>query len=214
MTKTQLMIASDAAMKEDMAQDMVQIENEYIGDDFTASLKMLNPSTLNGGLTGIFVGSYLQSVTTRLGLGFETIWQRTGLSQPPDTAVSLCARYKADDWIATTQLQSQGALSATYWRRIAENVQAGTELALAMVPPQMSPLGPVGPSKEGKATVGVKYDFKMSSFRTQIDSKGKISLMVEKRFGPALMMTFATEVDHFSVSLFRTIGDSLMLTCC
>jgi mitochondrial import receptor subunit TOM40 len=202
LTKTQLMLASDAAMQEDMAQDMVQIENEYVGDDFTASIKMVNPSALNGGLTGIFMGSYLQSVTSRLGLGFETIWQRTGSNQPPDTGVSVCARYKADDWIATTQLQSHGALTATYWRRLTENCQAGVDMQLAMLPAQMSPMGPVGPRKEGQTTAGIKYDFKSSSLRSQVDSKGKISVLVEKRIGQALMMTFATELDHSSVRLF------------
>jgi mitochondrial import receptor subunit TOM40 len=102
-------------------------------------------------------------------------------------------------------------LSATYWRRIAENVQAGADLTLAMVPPSM--VGPGGPTKEGRTTVGVKYDFKASSLRTQIDSKGKISLLVEKRVGQVMMMTFATEVDHFSVSLSLAIVGGAMLTC-
>lgn len=177
---------------------MTQIENEYTGDDFTASLKMLNPSCLNGGLTGIYVGSYLQSVTSKLGLGFETVWQRGVLTQPPETAISLCGRYKAEDWAASAQLQTQGALSATYWRRISEKVQAGVDMTLALVPSQGGPLGG-GISKEGTTAVGVKYDFRMSTFRAQFDSKGKIGLLVEKRVAPPVMMTFAAEVDHLAV---------------
>lgn len=178
---------------------MTQIENEYTGDDFTASLKMLNPSCLNGGLTGIYVGSYLQSVTSKLGLGFETVWQRGVLTQPPETAISVCGRYKTDDWAASAQLQTQGALSATYWRRISEKVQAGVDMTLALVPSQGGPLGG-GISKEGTTAVGVKYDFRMSTFRAQFDSKGKIGLLVEKRVAPPVMMTFAAEVDHIAVS--------------
>ncbi|KEZ39657.1 Mitochondrial import receptor subunit tom-40 [Scedosporium apiospermum] len=200
-SKTQLQLSNDGS-------NMAQIENEYTGDDFTASLKMLNPSYLNGGLTGIFVGSYLQSVTSKLGLGFETVWQRGVLTQPPETAVSLCARYKSDDWVATAQLQTQGALSATYWRRISEKVQAGVDMSLALVPSQAGPLGG-GISKEGTTTVGVKYDFRMSTFRAQFDSKGKIGLLVEKRVAPPVMMTFAAEVDHFAQQAKVGVGVSV-----
>ncbi|CAI4210384.1 unnamed protein product [Parascedosporium putredinis] len=153
-SKTQLQLSNDG-------NNMAQIENEYTGDDFTASLKI-----------------YIQSVTSKLGLGFETVWQRGVLTQPPETALSLCARYKSDDWVATAQLQTQGALSTTYWRRISDRVQAGVDMSLALVPSQGGPLGG-GISKEGTTTVGVKYDFRMSTFRAQFDSKGKIGLLVD-----------------------------------
>ena len=51
------------------AQDMASIEQEYTGSDFTSSIKMLNPSCLEGGLTGIYMLSHLQSITKRLALG-------------------------------------------------------------------------------------------------------------------------------------------------
>lgn len=196
-SKSQLQISNDGS-------GMTQIENEYTGDDFTASLKMLNPSYLNGGLTGIYVGSYLQAVTSKLGLGFETVWQRGVLTQPPETAVSVCGRYSGDDWVAAAQLQTQGALNATYWRRISDKVQAGVDMTLALVPSQGGPMGG-GISKEGTTAVGVKYDFRMSSFRAQVDSKGKIGLLVEKRVAPPVMMTFAAEVDHSTVSAIRVL---------
>src|SRR5690349_15409742 len=99
---------------------MLQLENEYTGDDFTASVKAMNPSALDGGLTGIFIGSYLQSLTPKLALGLETVWQRAGMTQGPETATSYSLRYKSDDWIATAQLQAQGTINTTYWRRISE----------------------------------------------------------------------------------------------
>ncbi|SPO00608.1 probable mitochondrial import receptor MOM38 [Cephalotrichum gorgonifer] len=201
-SKSQLQISNDGS-------GMTQIENEYTGDDFTASLKMLNPSYLNGGLTGIYVGSYLQSVTSKLGLGFETVWQRGVLTQPPETAISVCGRYKSDDWVASAQLQTQGAINATYWRRISDKVQAGVDMTLALVPSQGGgPLGG-GITKEGTTAVGVKYDFRMSTFRAQVDSKGKIGLLVEKRVAPPVMMTFAAEVDHFSQQAKVGLGVSV-----
>lgn len=179
-------------------QEMLQFENEYTGDDFTASLKMLNPSCLDGGVTGIFIGSYLQSVTPKLALGLETVWQRQAMTQGPETATSYCARYKSNDWVATAQLQAQGALNTSYWRRLSEKVQAGVDLSLSLVPGAAGVMG--GFQKEGVTTIGAKYDFRMSTFRAQVDSKGKLSCLLEKRIAAPVMMTLAADVDHFSVS--------------
>lgn len=179
---------------------MAQFEHEYTGDDFSASLKMLNPSYLEGGLTGIFIGSYLQSVTPKLSLGLETLWQRPALTQGPECAVSYSARYKSNDWIATAQLQAaMGTLNTSFWRRLSDKVQAGVDLSLGLVP---SPGGLMGGGlqKEGVTTIGAKYDFRMSTFRAQVDSKGKLSCVLEKRVAPPVMMTFAADIDHFTVS--------------
>jgi len=46
-------------------------------------------------------------------------------------------------------------------------------------------------------TVGAKYDFRMSTFRAQVDSTGKLSCLLEKRVAPPVQLTFAAEVDHF-----------------
>ncbi|KAL1860566.1 hypothetical protein VTK73DRAFT_7282 [Phialemonium thermophilum] len=188
-TKTQFQIAPAGA-----GQDMAQFEHEYTGRDFTASLKAINPSYLEGGLTGIFIGSYLQSVTPKLALGLETVWQRGGLTQPPDTGVSYMARYKSNDWIATAQLQAQGALNATYWRRLSEKVQAGVDMTLSLAP--SGGLMGGGLQKEGITTFGVKYDFRMSTFRAQLDSKGKLACLLEKRVAAPVTMTFGADVDH------------------
>ncbi len=177
-------------------QDMTQFEHEYTGADFTASLKALNASYLEGGLTGIFIGHYLQAVTPKLALGLEAVWQRGGLTQGPDVNVSYVARYKAQDWVASAQLQPEGALNTSFWRRLSERVQAGVDLTLS-VPQGGAMMGPA--QKEGITTFGAKYDFRMSSFRSQIDTKGKLSCLLEKRVAGPVTMTFATEVDYFAV---------------
>ncbi|PBP23902.1 hypothetical protein BUE80_DR005217 [Diplocarpon rosae] len=123
-TKTSIQIAPGPN------QAMAQFDNEYTGADFTASLKTLNPSFIDGGLTGIFIGSYLQSVTPNLALGLETIWQRAALNQGPETAMSYCAKYKGSDWIASAQLAAGGALSTSYWRKLTDKVEAGVDLNL------------------------------------------------------------------------------------
>ncbi|KAI0898022.1 eukaryotic porin-domain-containing protein [Annulohypoxylon nitens] len=193
------------------AQDMASIEHEYTGSDFTSSIKMLNPSYLEGGLTGIYMLSHLQSVTRKLALGIEAVWQRAALSQPPDCFLSYCAKYKSDDWIATAQLHAQGALNTTYWRRISDKVQAGVDMTLQVVPGPGGLMG--GPlQKEGVTSVGVKYDFRMSTLRAQVDSKGKLGCILEKRLAPFVMMSFCADVDHYTrnakVGLGITIENS------
>jgi len=179
---------------------MAQFEHEYTGRDFTAHLKAYNPSFLEGGLTGIFIGSYLQSVTPKLALGLETVWQRGGLTQGPDVGVSYVGRYKSNDWIATAALQSQGALNTSYWRRISDKVQAGVDMTLSLSPGGAGGMMGGGLQKDGVTTFGAKYDFTLSTFRAQVDSKGKLSCLLEKRVGGPVMATFGAEVDHFTVS--------------
>lgn len=177
---------------------MAQFDNEYTGNDFTASLKTLNPSIIDGGLTGIFIGSYLQAITPSLALGLEAIWQRTALNQGPDTALSYCAKYKGSDWVASAQLAAGGAINTSYWRRLTDKVEAGVDLNLQFA--GLSGAGMMGGGgKEGVTTIGAKYDFRMSTFRAQVDSTGKLSCLLEKRVAPMVQLTFASEMDHVNV---------------
>ncbi|KAK3328419.1 eukaryotic porin/Tom40 [Cercophora scortea] len=204
-TKSQLQIAPGGG-----GQDMMQLEHEYVGSDFTASLKALNPSILDGGLTGIFIGHYLQSVTPKLALGLEAVWQRAGLTQGPDTAVSYVGRYKSQDWVASVQLQAQGALNTSYWRRLSDKIQAGVDMTLTVAPGAQGMMGPL--QKEGVTTFGAKYDFRMATFRAQVDSKGKLSCLLEKRVAAPITMTFAADVDHFTQQAKIGVGISIEAT--
>ncbi|KAK3374050.1 eukaryotic porin/Tom40 [Lasiosphaeria ovina] len=190
-TKTQMQVGTG------QGQDITQLEHEFTGADFSASVKAINPSFLDGGLTGIVIGHYLQSVTPKLALGLETVWQRAGLTQPPETAISYVARYKSDDWVASAQLQAQGALNGSYWRRLSEKVQAGVDMTLSVAPGGGGLMGGAL-QKEGITTFGAKYDFRMSTFRAQIDSRGKLSCLLEKRVAAPVTMTIAADVDHFT----------------
>ncbi|PHH79044.1 hypothetical protein CDD82_2693 [Ophiocordyceps australis] len=191
------------------SQDMAQFEHEYTGDDFSASVKMLNPSFLEGGWTGIFIGSYLQSITPKLALGLETLWQRPSLTQGPECAVSYCARYKGNDWIATAQLQAaMGTFSTSYWRKLSDKAQAGVELNLGLIPSQAGLMGG-GLQKEGVTTFGAKYDFRASTFRAQVDSKGKLSCLLEKRVAPPVLMTIVADVDQFTQQARLGLGVSI-----
>ncbi|PWY83049.1 hypothetical protein BO70DRAFT_361991 [Aspergillus heteromorphus CBS 117.55] len=188
-TKTNTQIMPGAS------QGLMQIDNDYTGDDFSASLKAFNPSFLEGGLTGIFVGSYLQSVTPSLALGFEAIWQRQSMGSRPESALSYGARYKADDWIASAQLQAQGVFTASYWKKLSERVEAGVDMNLQFAP-NAAAVMMGGPSKDGTTAIGAKYDFRASTFRAQVDSTGKVSCLLEKRIAMPIALTFAGEIDQ------------------
>lgn len=197
-TKTNAQIMSGGA------QGILQIDNDYTGSDFSASIKAFNPYPFDGGLTGIYVGSYLQSVTPSLALGFEAIWQRQALNTRPESTLSYCAKYRGADWIASAQLQAQGAIAASYWRKLSERVEAGVDMNLQFAPtPAAMMMG--GPSREGTATIGAKYDFRASTFRAQVDSAGKVSCLLEKRIAMPISLTFAGEIDQVKVREFTLI---------
>lgn len=192
-TKTSIQLASMGSM--------FQMEHDYTGADFSASLKAINPSILDGGITGAIMGSYLQAVTPKLSLGLEAVWNRMASTHAPEMALSYAARYKAEDWIASGQLlAAQGAVEASYWRRLSDKVEAGINLNLSFA--GIGPNGPMGmgePTKEGHVIIGAKYDFRQSSFRAQIDNKGKVGCLLEKRVAPPIQVTFAGEIDHKAV---------------
>ena len=181
----------------------VTLEQDYTGDDFTAQLKSINPSILENGLTGMFIGSYLQSITPRLALGLEGILQRPGGGMGPEAALSYAARYKGDDWIASAQLLTQGGLQGSYWRRLSDKVESGIDVNLQFAGLSGSNAMLGGARKEGVATLGAKYEFSRSIFRAQVDSQGKVGCLLEKMVAPPVRVTFAGEMDHAKVCIRR-----------
>ncbi|KAI5803153.1 eukaryotic porin/Tom40 [Geopyxis carbonaria] len=179
-------------------QSVFTTDVDYTGSDFSASVKAFNPSVLNGALTGIFIGSYLQAITPSLSLGVESVWQRPDASHGPETALSYVARYATPEFIASAQFQGQGALQATYWRKIADRIEAGVECNMSFAGGMRSGGGMMGGGmkREGMTTIGAKYDFRNSTFRAQLDSQGKLSCLLEKRVAPAVTLTFAGDMDH------------------
>lgn len=189
-TKTSVQLTSQG--------NMMSIENDYTGADFMASLKAVNPSILDGGLTGMMMASYLQSVTPRLSLGLDAFWSRPAMAYPPELNVSYAARYKALDWMACGQIIPGRGIEASYWRRLSEKVETGISCNLAFA--GIGPGGPMaGISKEGTVTIGAKYDFRASSFRAQIDNQGKVGCLLEKVVAPPIRVTFSGEIDHKQV---------------
>ena len=179
---------------------MVQLEHDYQGQDFSINAKAVNPWPTD--LTGIFVGSYLQSLTKNIALGIEALYQRPS----PDISeftTSYLAKYTSTDknWIATAQVQTAGILQATYWHKMSEKVEVAADLQLIAAPAR----------RDAIATLGAKYDLRLATFRAQVDSTGKVSALLEQRFTPAFAFLVSGEIDHFKVRFPRSLI-SLLLT--
>lgn len=182
---------------------MFETEGSWVGKDFSTTVKCLNPGLLDGGVTGIFVGQHLQSVTPRLALGMEAVWQRQALSVGPESALSYFGKYKGDDWIASAQLQAQGEFSTSYWRKLTDKVQGGVNFSLQFAGLGEGDLLSSRVRKEAITTAGVKYEFRMSSFRAQVDSNGKLCALLERRIAAPVNLSIATEVDHAKVCFYE-----------
>ncbi|GMM33469.1 Tom40 protein [Saccharomycopsis crataegensis] len=194
-------VISKATLQIAQDQTMVQLEQDIQGVDYSLNLKTLNPSYLDGDFSGVVVGSLLQSVSKKLAIGLEAVYSKQA-QYAPDAAVSYVARYNAKDWIASAQLQAQGALIASFWRKVSANLEAGIETQIqAGLKPITDPmLGQVigaEPVVNGVTTIGAKYEFRQSVVRGQIDSEGKVSAFVEKRVLPTISILFSGEIDHF-----------------
>ncbi|KAF5315857.1 hypothetical protein D9611_004702 [Ephemerocybe angulata] len=175
-----------AQFSQQAGHNMIQLEQEYQGADYTLNAKAINPSPVD--FTGIYVGSYLQSFTKNLAVGFESFYQRPS-PEDSELATSYLAKYTSNDknWIATAQVQPSGIATATYWQKLSERVEVAADLQVIATPAR----------RDAIATLGAKYDLRTASFKTQIDSTGKVSALLEQRFTPTFSFLVAGEIDHF-----------------
>ncbi len=159
--------------------------------DYSLNGKALNPWPTD--LTGIYIGSYLQSVTKNLALGVECLYQRPA-PEISELATSYIAKLSGTDknWIATANFQPAGILQATYWQKLSEKVDVAADLQVIAAPAR----------RDAIATLGVKYDLRLATFRAQVDSGGKVSALLEQRFTPTFTFMLSGEIDHWKVGIF------------
>ena len=178
---------------------MVQMELDYLGNDFSLNLKSLNPNFIGSEFQGVLVGSILQSITSKLSLGLETVYSSMQPGMPGDAAISFYSRYDAKDWIASAQLQGSGALIGSFWRKVSDKVEAGLETSIqAGVQPVLNEMmQPVYQTViDATTTIGAKYEFRQSIYRGQIDSNGKIGCFLEHRVLPTAGLLVSAELDQ------------------
>ncbi|KAI8324272.1 hypothetical protein GQ54DRAFT_316266 [Martensiomyces pterosporus] len=168
------------------SQSMLQLESEYTGSDYTANIKAINPSPVDG--TGIYLANYLQSITHKLSVGAELLYQ-CPMPKVQETGISFALRYQPSaDRVWVAQTQGTNMLSTSYWRRITEKCEAGAELQMVNVPSQGR--------REASCSVGVKYEFAASTVRAMADNFGKVSMLLEEKIAPGFSFLLSGELDH------------------
>ncbi|KAJ1936139.1 translocase of outer mitochondrial membrane, partial [Kickxella alabastrina] len=181
-----LQLKSQAQLMASDSQSMLQLESEYTGSDYTANVKAVNPSLTDG--NGIYLFNYLQSVTPKLSLGAEMLYQ-CPMPKVQETSISFGVRYQPTaDRVWVAQTQGTNILTTSFWRKISEKCDAGAELQMINIPSQ--------DRREASCSVGVKYEFAASTFRAMADNLGKVSMLLEEKIAPGFSFLLSGELDH------------------
>lgn len=138
----------------------------------------VNPSLADG--SGIYAGSILQSITSALSLGVQSTYQSGfGGSYLSSSYMARLASKEKDLWNASaTYTPTQGVFEGTYWHRLSPVVEAGATLQAINQPGQQMAI----------ATLGAKYNLSLASFRTHLDSTGKVAAYLEQRINPLITL--------------------------
>ena len=166
---------------------MQQMDAEYRGKDFTASLTCVNPDPFKS--SGIFVAHYLQNMTPRLCLGGELLFH-CGAGQEA-AVVSLAGQYKTEKWTACATV-AQAGWHASYYHKGNENVDVGVQYEFN--------------TQQQQSSVSLGYQFNVPKanlvFRGTMDTNWVVGAVLEKRFHP-LPFSFS-----LSGTINHTKGDS------
>ncbi|KAJ3212658.1 translocase of outer mitochondrial membrane [Dinochytrium kinnereticum] len=175
-------------------------------------------STPPPSLTGNYSIQFLQSVTQSLAIGGEYLLQRptpdiseggysvaVRYAPPPSTLPApstippgagspfMTPNPKDPTQIFAATLSSTGLFHGSYWRRLNQRLEVGTELQLLTTPASKS--GAEG-KREGIASAGFKLDTVYATVRGMIDSHGRISSIVEEKMAPGLSFQLCGELDY------------------
>lgn len=160
------------------------MESDYTGIDYSLNFKAVNPNPQD--FTGIYVASYLQSLTKWLVVGGEFVMQRptADLMEPQLSAVG---RVKLGDaGILTATYSQMGVLQTTYHHKVSDVIELGAELQYVAVKNR----------REAICTVGGKWEFRAASFRGQLDTNGRVSSVLEQKLAPGMSLFFCSDLDH------------------
>ncbi|XP_064407641.1 mitochondrial import receptor subunit TOM40 homolog [Halichondria panicea] len=141
---------------------------DYVGQDFTASATLANPNILTG--SGVLVAQYLQSVTSRLALGSEMLYQRSSDGMQ-NAVISLGGYYRAPEWEATAKIGLH-SVSLGYHQKFKDYFTLVCDLE--------------GSLMQGESVAGIGYRLELGgmTMKGKVDSHGVVSAVLEKRLDP------------------------------
>lgn len=160
--------------------DVVLLENEYTGQDFTAALRFVNINPAED--RGILSAQYFQSVTSKLALGTEFNYQYHAKGE--QGALHLGGRYTTSEWNATGMLTTSGMFQATYMHSINPQIVAACDFNVNL------------PAAQVTSSVGVKYAFPTSVYKAQVTSEGSVIGAYEKHLAPGFSFLMSFIVNH------------------
>ena len=172
---------------------MVQFEGDWVGSEGTSvNLKAINPNPTDG--HGIFTCSLLQSLSKSFAVGGEMIAQKVPDSDAIEQGINLGMRMRVSpDSTLTATLQQFVALQTSYHHRVSEKVELATEMQVLLV----------GPRKDAVTSVGAKFEYRQATLRAQLDSTGRVGMVLEEKLFPGFALLLSGEIDHVrSVSRF------------
>lgn len=157
-----------------------QCSSDYKGRDFSVSLTAGNLDLVGG--TGLFVGQYLQRITSRLALGAEMLYQYSPQIPGGEISVlSLAGRLHGNDWQLSGNVSPlAGNLHACYMQKINDQLSLGAELETSLR------------LQESTATIGYQVEIPNAhtTFKAQVDTNWCLGAVMEKKLQP-FPFTFA-----------------------
>jgi mitochondrial import receptor subunit TOM40 len=155
-----------------------QLSTDYKGSDFTGSLTIGNPNLINN--SGVIVGHYLQSVSSKLALGSEIAYQYgPGVPGGQIAIVSAAGKYGDVNSVWSGTVGTAG-FHVCFWQKASEQLQLGVELETSLR------------MQESTATIGYQVDLPKADlvFRGMVDTNWNVSAVLEKKLQP-LPFSFA-----------------------
>ena len=165
---------------------MVQFEADWLANDTSINVKAINPNPADG--HGIFTVSLLQAVTRSTALGAELISQKSAESNGVlEQGVNFAFTYRPNpSAVFTATLQQLVALQTSYHHRVSEKVELASELQMLLV----------GSRRDACTSVSAKFDYRQATLRAQVDSTGRVGLVMEERLFPGFALLLSGEIDH------------------
>lgn len=162
--------------------DMLQVEADYVGPDYSVNAKAFNPV----GGSGIFTVGFLQSVAKGVAIGAEAFFQQPPVAHSlPDVAFTLHSKVFGENFSFCASLQQASLLQASYWRRVGGRVEVGSELHASLFG-----------KRDAVTTIGCRIDFRQALLRAQLETTGKVSLVLEEKLAPGFSLLLCGEIDH------------------
>lgn len=153
--------------------EATQFSFDYRAPSYTASLTAGQIDVASR--QGLLVFHFLQSLTERLAIGSELVYQWSPAIPGGQIAqLGFGGKYSASDWTTSAQL-SGSSCHLAFYRKIGELLQVGVDWETSLR------------QNASVASIGYQFDLQQAgvSFKGQVDTKWTVQATMEKKLAPA-----------------------------